>query len=111
MKNILFILLSFFFVSAQASNISSTTITRVLVGPVYGNKVFLTISAKPTDSPSCQTNSGYNYVFDASTESGKATLSVALAAHMSGASVWLQGFDNCSLWSNVESLKHIVTNK
>jgi len=95
-------------VITYASNISSTKITRVLVGPGYGKNVILTISAKPTALPSCQTNTSYNYVFDGSTDEGKMTLSVVLTAYASQKDVWLGGKNTCSLYSGIEDLYHIV---
>ncbi len=98
-------LLSF---SSLASSITTTKITRVLVGPGYGNNVILTINPLPDDLPDCQTNKGYNYVFDGTTEVGKMTLSSVLIAYSSRADVWLAGNGSCSLYSGIESLKHIV---
>jgi len=103
-------ILSFLLLPAivNASDISTTKITQVLVGPSYGNKVFLTLSVKPTGLPSCQINTRYNYVFDGTTESGKMTLSVVLAAYATQNDVWLAGKNTCSFNSTVEDLKHIV---
>jgi hypothetical protein len=94
--------------SALASNVDPTQITRVLVGPNYGTKVILTISNKPAQVPACQTNLGYNYVFDASSEVGKITLSVVLTAYASGRNVWLGGSEQCDVYPGIETLKHIV---
>jgi hypothetical protein len=93
---------------AAASEINPTQVTQVLAGPHYGNKVIITISNKPQSIPSCQTNPRYSYVFDASTESGKVTLSLVLTAYASGKNVWLGGLERCDLYSGIESLKHIV---
>lgn len=105
-----FLLILAVFISnyASASSVSVTQITRVLVGPQYGNKVILAVSTKAADIPSCQTNSRYNYVFDGTTAVGKITLSVVLAAYAAQKDVWLGGGDNCSLHNVIESLKHIV---
>jgi hypothetical protein len=94
--------------STYASNISTTKITRVLVGPHYGKNVILTISVKPTELPSCQTNTSYSYVFDGTTEEGKMTLSVVLAAYAAQKDVWLGGKNTCSLYGGIEDLAHIV---
>jgi hypothetical protein len=104
----IFIFQAMMIASAQASSVDPTQITRVLVGPNYGTKVILTISNKPAQVPACQTNPGYNYVFDASSEVGKITLSVVLTAYASGKSVWLGGSDQCDIYAGVETLKHIV---
>ena len=92
----------------HASDIRTTKITQVLVGPHYGNNVFLTISRKASDIPTCQTNTRYDYVFDGTTEDGKMTLSVVLAAYATQKDVWLGGKNTCLLHNGVEDLKHIV---
>jgi hypothetical protein len=94
---------------ANASSIDPTTITQVLVGPNFGNKVFVVLSKKPSDIPTCQTNTRYSYVFDGTTPTGQMTLSVVLAAYATQSDVWLGGSGSCSLYSNVENLDHIVT--
>lgn len=66
---------------SNASDIRTTKIIQILVGPDYGKNVILTISPKPTELTSCQTDSGYNYVFDGTTDEGKMILSVVLAAY------------------------------
>lgn len=106
--SVLFIFLAMMVSSAQASSVNPTQITGVLVGPNYGTNVILTISNKPAQVPACQTNPGYNYVFDASTEVGKITLSVVLTAYASGKSVWLAGSEQCDVYPGIETLHHIV---
>lgn len=109
MKTFLCLSLTVLFTSQVfASNVNPTKITKVLVGPAYGNNVFLTVSIKPSDAPNCQNNTRYSYVFDGTTEVGKMTLSVVLSAYASQKDVWLGGADNCVLHNGVESLKHIV---
>ena len=109
MKTLIGVLAALFALASQASDIRVTKITGILVGPAYGDKVFLTINPIPDDRVACNTNNEYTYVFNASTESGKIYLSVALAAHMAGKNVWLKGDDYCSIHTTVENLAHIVT--
>lgn len=94
--------------SCFASSINTTKITRVLVGPGVGKNVMLTISPRPTNLPDCQTNQGYNYVFDGTTEVGKMTLGAVLTAYAAKSNVWLGGTGSCSLYNTIENLKHIV---
>ncbi len=108
-KSLPIILTCFLFsMSSHASSIRTTKITQVLVGPYFGKNVLLTISDKATVLPPCQTNNYYNYVFDGTTEEGKMTLSVALAAYATQKDVWLGGTNTCSLFDGVENLAHIV---
>jgi len=95
-------------VSSFASSVDPTKITQVLAGPSYGNKVFLVISNKADITPDCQSNIRYNYVFDGTTEQGKITLSLVLAAYATQKNVWLGGKNTCLLHSSVEDLGHIV---
>jgi hypothetical protein len=90
-----------------ASGVGTTTITKVLAGPNFGNKVFVEVATRPVSVPDCQTNSWWSYVFDATTEAGQATLSIVLLAYASKTTVDIGGTDACSLYTNVESLGHI----
>ncbi|MGP9800279.1 hypothetical protein [Rheinheimera sp. NSM] len=106
----LFIIASIFTVpfSAYSSDIIDTKITQVLVGPEYGTNVYITISPKAAGVPTCQASSRYDYGFDASTESGKITLSVILASYAAQKNVWIGGKDTCTVNSTIEDLKHVV---
>ncbi len=105
-KAIIFICL---FVSqvSFASTINSTKIIEVLAGEAYGDKVFLKVSVKPTNAPSCQTNPNYSFVFNPTTEVGKITFSMILAAYASGKNVYIDGWHNCNTYSGVESIRQI----
>lgn len=70
--------------------------------------VMLTISNKPSEIPECQMDSGYNYILDGLTGSGKMTLCVALAAYTRQKDVWLDGKNTFTLYPEMEDLKHIV---
>ncbi|PCK31969.1 hypothetical protein [Pseudoalteromonas piscicida] len=91
-----------------ASSVNPTKITRILAGPGFGNNVMIAVSNKPKDAPSYQANAIYNYAFDGTTETGKMTLSLALAAYAAQKAVWLGGTATCTLYDGIENLKHIV---
>ncbi len=93
--------------STFASTIMSTKIKSVLVGEVYGNKVFIELTVKPSVEASCQTNSDYSYIFDPTTEVGKITMSMLLTAYASGRDVYLNGYDTCTIYDGVENLRQI----
>lgn len=93
-----------------ASTISDTKISKILIGPQFGNNVFLVLETKPSSVPSCQTNSVYSYVFDGTTEVGKMTLSAALSAYTAQKSVTIGGGNGCTLYGNVENLNYILVN-
>lgn len=108
MKSFLFALLIVFPSVGFASYVPSTKITKVLLGEAYGDKAFIELETKP-DIPSdhCQSNPNFSYVFDISTELGKATLSVVLSAYMAQKNVYVNGFDTCTIYSGVENLRQI----
>lgn len=93
---------------SYASDVNPAKITQVLAGPSYGKQVLLTVSPTPSNLPSCQNNQWYSYVFDGTTDAGKITLSLALAAYAANKNVWLAGTGICTLRGGVENLKHIV---
>lgn len=93
---------------AMASSVNPTKITKVLVGPDYGTKAFITVSTKPSAVPACQTGNIYDFVFDGATDTGKLTLGVMLAAYTAKQDVWIGGKDSCQLYGGVEDLAHIV---
>ncbi len=95
-----------FCAAANGSTVDSTKITNILVGPQFGNRVMLTLSNKPLDAPACQTKT-HSYAFDGTTESGKMTLSVVLAAYAAKKDVTLGGNNTCDLYSGIEDLRYV----
>ena len=94
--------------STAASSINNTKISKVLLGPQFGNNVFLVIETKATSLPSCQTNGVYSYVFDGTTAVGKMTLSAVLSAYAAQRTVTIGGGHGCTLYGNVENLNYIL---
>ena len=94
--------------STAASSIKNTKISKVLLGPQFGNNVFLVIESKASNLPSCQTNGIYSYVFDGTTAVGKMTLSAVLSAYAAQRTVTIGGANTCSLYGNVENLNYIL---
>lgn len=103
-------LASFVFLSGNvhASNVNPTKITKVLVGPQYGNIVIIKVSNVDSALPDCQTNVNFNYAFDGTTDAGKMTLSVVLATYTTQKDVWIGGTHTCSVYSGIENLEYIV---
>ncbi len=108
MKASLVLLISFFSITSFASTVGNTKITHVLLGEVYGDIVFIGIETKPSfPSGHCNTHGIYNYVFNPTTEIGKATLSVVLAAYAAQKPIYINGYDTCNLYGSVETLRQI----
>ncbi|WP_153067088.1 hypothetical protein [Steroidobacter cummioxidans] len=94
------------FSSVAAAGDMTGVIREVHLGPVYGTKVFLKIDGTATTlPPSCQTDTGYKFVFDADSPTGRALLATALAAQVSGQNVKLNGYNECNLFGTVEDLR------
>ncbi len=81
-------------------------ITKVHTGPT-GNLAFIVLDQDQNGRPECANYPQYNYVFDISTDGGKATLSLALTAYTTGAEVYVGGSQSCNLWTGAEDLKWI----
>lgn len=91
---------------AQAGEFTGK-IVSVLAGEYYGNMVFIEVSPKPTDSPACQTNPRYSFVFDPTTPIGKIMLGIALTAYTAEREVYIDGYNSCSVFNGVESMRQI----
>ena len=108
MKKVFLILSLLLTFDASASAVNGAIIDQVLIGEVYGNMAFIRLKTKPTlPEGHCSTNSNYNYVFDISTQVGKATLSMVLSAYAAQKPVYANGYDVCTIYSNVENLRQL----
>ncbi len=85
---------------------NSGKITNILLGPNYGNKVFIKISGSPTNA-ACHNNAGLHYVFDGTTASGEMTLSAILSAYMAEKDIIIKGTGACTLYAGIEDLANI----
>lgn len=85
----------------------SGVVQEVHLGPVYGTKVFLEVIGTATGQPACQTDAGYQFVFDVNDPTGRALLATALAAQVSGQHVKVNGNNQCTLFGTVEDLRWI----
>lgn len=56
--------------------------------------------------PGCHSNS-WDFIIRTDTDSGKATLSQALAAYAAGKEVVIGGTNSCNLMNNIEDLQYI----
>lgn len=107
MNRLLVLVFGFLIIPAAMGSSTTGAIVSVVAGEVYGNKVFIQMSPKPTTVPGCQTNARYNYVFDPTTAAGQVVLSIILAAYTAHRTVYLEGTEACSLVGDVESLEQV----
>ncbi len=106
MKKILLIILInllFSSYSIAGSVTSKIKYVQIVAGGNIPNTVLIKFEAPPVDRPSCATDD--RMVADLSTPSGKAILSIALAAKASGAEVFSGGSNSCS--TNLEKILYI----
>lgn len=81
----------------------------MLIGEIYPNQAFISLEAMPElPEGHCHTNGNFSYVFDISTETGKATLSMAIAAYMAQSQVSVSGLNTCNIYGGVESLRSLL---
>lgn len=85
-------------------------ITHIFSGPGFGSKVFIAIDTIVTNKPSCQANTLYAFSLDSETVGSDIWLSMLLTAYSTGKTVYLEGSNQCNLWSNIEDLKYIRLN-
>ena len=85
----------------------ATKIKSLLAGELYGNRVFVELTVKPSPTASCNNNPDYTYVFDPTTPVGKVTLALLMEAHASQANVYISGMDTCTFYPGVESLGQV----
>jgi len=94
----------------------SGTITGIGVGQYYDDKcagsnscvVIMVENHHPKSG--CRTDS-WAYAFDASTDTGKNTLSLVLAAELSGQKVVIGGTGQCTVKASSEDVKYIYHKK
>ncbi len=107
-KRLLFLLAISFPVIASGAVYTDAKILKVLVGPLYGNVVLITLN-KAQPNTGCFTNQSFDVAFDASTPEGKIYLSSVLAAAASGKTVKITTYGNqCSNYDSVEDLRSII---
>ena len=95
--------------SALASSSYTGKITGIHSGPNVGPITFIIVEGeKQVDvAVPCDNNLWYTYAFDASTEAGKVTLTMAMTAYAANKTVYLGGLETCNLHSSVEDLRWI----
>ncbi len=85
-------------------------IAAIMTGPQpdYDGRIFIKMKNPPQRDPdTCHNNNHYDFVFDASTEGGKVSLSVLLSANAAGKSVSIGGSNTCSIYNGIESVDWI----
>jgi hypothetical protein len=109
---ILGLLSVFFFTTVSAGSSYSGRIKRILVGPSFGDNVWVVVQDKVMviDSATCSTHPTYSYVIDASTTSGKHALTLVTSAYAAGRNVMITGTGSCTLTpaNNIENLDSIL---
>ncbi|MCG7533369.1 hypothetical protein [Pseudoalteromonas sp. OOF1S-7] len=106
MKYLLAACIFFSGASFAASN-QTGKITSLLTGPVYGDKLFFKVNGAIKYKPSCHTNEHFDYVVDISTSTGKAYMSLIMAAYAAGKTVTVSGYDECSIYTGVSNFRSL----
>jgi hypothetical protein len=103
-KVILSALLAVYCCQALAG-IGQGTIAKIESGPLYGNKVFITIEGSVTGQPTCWASGNYHFAFDSSATGGKNLLASIMLAKATKQSVVISGYDACTLYGGIEDLR------
>ena len=99
----LVVLLAAFSPAFAAGTCNGCQIEMLGAGPYYdslcssGSCIFIGIEQPVTGKPGCSSNSGWDFVLDISTPSGRSTYALLLAAKSSGQSINIAGSNTCSL--------------
>ena len=103
--SILVMLASF---QAVASDMKNATILKMMVDTANGDKIFIKASGDVATTPSCATNSSWQFVLPLNSELTKETMtSFLLSAHMAGKKVRLVGNNLCDTYNSIETLRRI----
>ena len=107
MKKLLCACLLFISTSANATGLEFTgTIKTVYLGPMVGDMVFIQVNGTSSGNVACHQDQ-FDYVFNASTETGKVYLSAVLAAYTAQKTIRLRSTDSCDIYSVVPTLKDV----
>ena len=111
MKKLLTLALTLASFNAFSTYYAGGVIKTVTLGKAYENKAFFWVEGSPSKKAECQDNKSANFALDISTETGKATYSLILAAQMSGTKVNVSGTGSCDIYGGIEDLNWVTAVK
>lgn len=95
-------------INASASEITDTTISRIMADQTYGQVVYVQLAGSPArGSGHCHTNPKWDYLLSTETDLGKQLFSQLLLAHGAGKTVEIHGRDACLNNPGVENMTRI----
>ena len=93
--------------AAFAGQAGSVTITHVLIGPVFGNMIFVSVSGAVAGPPACSDNTAWSFVLPLTTPLENQMLAILLTAQATKSTVTITGTGQCDVYNNVETLQKI----
>ena len=105
MKNHILLSLLLFSFYANSGDATNSTIDRVTV---LGDVAYINTAPRPTNKAACATNQWWDYTFKINTDSGKATLSMALSAYVSKRNVTVRSLNTCTNIADMEDLQYLI---
>ena len=90
-----------------ATVIDGASIKRLMLDRSLDGRVFIELDRSQDQKIGCHTNTGWEYVLDITDEFGKAMYSMLLSLQASGKPAYFRGKDNCSVYSQIETLRRI----
>lgn len=105
----IFYFLIFFALSVQsdAEDIDNAVVERVMLATNLPNKVYVKLDRHQNSPIACHTNTSWEYVIDASTETGKFMYSSILTLYASGKKAKFSGVGNCDVHPNIDTLRRL----
>lgn len=93
---------------SMASEISDTTITRIMIDRSHGSELFIQVAGDPARGGGhCHINTTWDYVLSMEDELGKQLYSQILTAYAGQKQVKLAGTDLCDVHSGNETLRRV----
>lgn len=93
---------------SMASEISDTTITKIMIDRSHGQKLFIQVAGDPVRSSGhCHVNTMWDYVLSIEDELGKHLNAQILTAYAGQKQVKLAGTDLCDVHAGNETLRRV----
>jgi len=99
-----------FSASIYAGAIGSGKVEMIGGQPHGQVSVYFGINPPPTNKAPCNTHSNYHFVFDPTTDGGKALYSMLLTAEASDKTIRVNGTGNCILGLPMEEVNYWIMN-
>jgi len=102
------LILVFMFFTIPLTSFGGDVNGKIVRLSVRSDVVYVRTDPTPAEKSECATNPGWDYAFSIANETGKATLSMALAAYTSKAPVTIKSSNQCTHYSTMEDISYLI---